>query len=243
MGLIKSALKKLLATFLFFCTDRELGMLRFELTSYVKRRTTGPLVFLPDQTNYIDLGSGSVRHPGFTSIDFFNVPNVHYAADLRYPLRIGNDTTNGIFTEHVFEHLTYAEVDRMLAECYRVLKPGGSIRIIVPDISIFAKNYAAGNSAWFDEWENMMFKNSTDAERAQRRLVTPMSAISFVTQEYGHVSCWDFDTMAHYLARNGFVQIRQSAYRDSLDPMLAIDLDAPDRRYVSLFVDACKPSK
>lgn len=55
MELIKNGLKKLLAMVLFFCTDKELAMLQLELTSNVKRRVSVPLVFWPDQKNYIPM--------------------------------------------------------------------------------------------------------------------------------------------------------------------------------------------
>lgn len=238
---LRRLVKSCLRVPLFFCTERERSMIFFELLSYLRRKSAKPLTLLANEVNYINLGSGSGRNPGFVSIDFFNVPNIDYAADLRYPLLIGSATANGIFTEHVFEHLTYVEVDRLLAESYRVLKPTGVIRIIVPDVSIFIRNYVEGNKAWFETWETLNFTDTGDPRRVNRKLISPMGAISFVTQEYGHVSAWDFETMSAILVKNGFSDISRSNYRESVDPILAIDLDAPDRRYVSLYIEARKP--
>lgn len=40
-----------------------------------------------------------------------------------------------VFSEHLIEHLDYADGARMLAECYRILSPGGKIRISTPDLA------------------------------------------------------------------------------------------------------------
>jgi predicted SAM-dependent methyltransferase len=45
-----------------------------------------------------------------------------------------DDTFDRIFTEHMIEHITYEEGQRMLAECYRVMKPGGRLRVSTPDL-------------------------------------------------------------------------------------------------------------
>ena len=96
-----------------------------------------------------------------------------------------------------------------------MLKPGGKLRLVLPDIGLFARRYAAGDRAWFEQWEKIMFIESEDPERRRRRLTSPMAAISFVTQEYGHVSCWDFETVEAVLTRVGFSQVELSAYGEA----------------------------
>ena len=214
----------------------------FEYRSIFGRLMTGRLKLDKSKDNFINLGSGALRYEGFVNVDFFGKreTGVDYGADLRYPLLIDDNSLKGIFCEHTLEHLTYTKVDELLGECYRILKPGGRIRIIVPDVSIFVENYAKNNQAWFDRWEHLMFKSSSDSERSKRKLVSKMSAISFVTQEYLHVACWDYETMSYYLAKNKFVNITKSEYRRSMDPALNIDLDDEERKYVSLYVEAVK---
>lgn len=85
-----------------------------------------------------------------------------------------------------------------------------------------------------------MFIDSTDQDRAKRRLDTPLQAISFVTQEYGHVSCWDFETLSHYLGQSGFREIKRRGFRDGVCPELLLDLDSEDRKFVSIYMEAIK---
>jgi predicted SAM-dependent methyltransferase len=205
----------------------------FEARSFVGRFLAHRLHVDPKQLNYMNLGSGNDRPEGYVSVDFFS-GNVGYGADLRYPLLIDDAVFNGIFTEHTLEHLNYTEVAQVLAECHRILKPGGVIRIIVPDLSIFVQNYASNNESWFRDWERETLKPRG------RSMISRMEALSFVTQEYGHRSAWDFETMDRFLTRSGFTEIRQCAFNKGSDARLLQDKDDLGRKLVSLYVEARK---
>ncbi len=235
-------LKSLFDILFFFLPSRTKDYVFFEYKSIFGRMLTGRLKLDKGKKNYINLGSGSKRFEGFINVDFFTSKRngVDYGADLRYPLLIDEAVVDGIFCEHTMEHLTYSMVDQLMSECYRILKPGGTLRIIVPDVSKFVENYAQKNQVWFDQWEHLMFITSSDGERSKRKLVSKMSAISFVTQEYLHVACWDYETMLYYLLKNRYTSITKSEYRGSSDRVLNIDLDDDERKYVSLYIEASK---
>ena len=46
-----------------------------------------------------------------------------------------------IYSSHFIEHIDYNQVDSFLSECSRILKPGGSIRIVTPDFEKLCKFY------------------------------------------------------------------------------------------------------
>jgi hypothetical protein len=215
--------------------DGALEQLSFEVRSALGRRGATRLRLDPARTNLIDLGAADTPGGDFVAIDFFGRKGV-YGADLRFPLLIDDATVDGIFTEHTFEHLAFDEVRRLAGECFRVLKPGGRIRVIVPDVSIFVARYQAGDMAWFREWERVAL-----VPRG-RALVTPMQAISFVTQEYGHRSAWDFASLRAVLGAAGFVDVEQLGYREGRDPRLLRDKDSDSRRLVSIYAEAVKPA-
>jgi SAM-dependent methyltransferase len=192
------------------------------------------------QPLFINLGCGTQILKGFINVDFFGTPGIDYAADLRYPFNMPDGFADGILCEHTLEHFAYPQADRILSESYRILKPGAVLRVVVPDLSIFIRNYQEDNREWFSRWERLLFIDSTDRERAQRRLLTPLEAISFVTQEYGHASCWDFPTMEAHMERTGFRDIAPAAFRRGHCEALLADQDAPDRIFVSLYVEAVK---
>ena len=212
----------------------------FEAAAWFHRRRLQPLRLDAREPHFINLGSGTRTIPGFINIDFFTTPGIDYGADLRYPLRIGTDTVDGIFCEHTLEHLCYRDADALLSECRRILKPGGAIRIVVPDLSLFLRHHCGGNREWFREWERLMFRESVVAERSGRTLGSPLEAVSFVTQEYGHASCWDFETLRNHLARSGFRDIEWTSFGKGRRGTLLVDLDAEDRKFVSLYMEAVK---
>ena len=49
-----------------------------------------------------------------------------------------------IYTSHMLEHLRKEDVMFVMRECYRVLKPGGILRVVVPDLGIYVKKYLDG---------------------------------------------------------------------------------------------------
>jgi predicted SAM-dependent methyltransferase len=51
-------------------------------------------------------------------------------------LNFDDNTFDFIFSEHFFEHLFMNEAFELLKECYRILKPHGVLRIVVPDADL-----------------------------------------------------------------------------------------------------------
>ena len=225
---------------LFFLPQAVREAVFFEAAAWFHRRRARPLRLDATEPHFVNLGSGTRAIRGFINIDFFTTPGIDYGADLRYPLMIRSDVVDGIFCEHTLEHLNYREADAMLSECRRILKSGGAIRIVVPDLSQFLRNYCDGNREWCREWERLMFRESVVAERSKRTLGSPIEAISFVTQEYGHSSCWDFETLRNHLERCGFRDISRGSFGNGTCEQLLVDLDAEDRKIVSLYVEALK---
>ncbi|OGA54331.1 MAG: hypothetical protein A3G25_09985 [Betaproteobacteria bacterium RIFCSPLOWO2_12_FULL_63_13] len=232
--------KRALRALFFFLPDPAFSVIVFEMRAFLGNLLAFPLVLDRQTRNYVNLGSGPHCRKGYTNIDFFGTPGIDYGADLRRPLKISDGTVDGIFCEHVLEHLTYAEVSRLLGECYRVMKPGSVLRVIVPDVSLFVQHYSEGDNGWFERWETLMFIQSADAARASRRLVSPMQAVSFVTQEYGHVSAWDFETLSIYLTNSGFGQVKRAGFMQGQCSELFLDKDDEGRKFVSLYTEAVK---
>jgi Uncharacterized protein conserved in bacteria len=220
----------------------------FELRALAGRKFSKTIPVPAGAPAYLNLGCGTFCFDDYINVDMFLMPGqpkphaLFHGVDLRYPLPLPSASIDGVFSEHAFEHMTFPQAGRLFAECFRVMKPGARMRVSVPDVSLFIEAYGKSDDAWFREWERLYLTESEDAERRTRRLITPMTAISFVTQEYGHLSAWDFATMSSFLAAAGFAQIEKCHYRTGGDPRLLRDLDADDRRFVSLYVEAVRPN-
>jgi len=80
----------------------------------------------------LNVGSGTGRlRPNVRNLDIIEGADVDYVGPAE-DMPLGDETVDLIVTQEAFEHIM--NPDQALAECYRVLKPGGSIFFQVPFI-------------------------------------------------------------------------------------------------------------
>lgn len=79
----------------------------------------------------IDLGCGPNKKTGYIGIDILDLPGVDLAMDIENGLSMLPDSSvDEIYTSHFLEHIQNYEF--LLSEMYRILKPGGALRVVVP---------------------------------------------------------------------------------------------------------------
>lgn len=79
----------------------------------------------------LDIGGGQNPKKGFLSVDQRDVPETAYLVDLEWEkLPIKDSSVDEIYSHHTFEHIK--NIIPLMNECYRVLKKGGEMIIIVP---------------------------------------------------------------------------------------------------------------
>jgi len=89
----------------------------------------------------LNFGCGSALHPDWINLDSSAVAPDVVAHDLRHGLPFPPDTFDAAYGSHVLEHLEPDAASRLLRECRRILRPGGILRIVVPDLQRIAKLY------------------------------------------------------------------------------------------------------
>lgn len=80
-------------------------------------------------------------------VGMFNVkwdPRIHLQ-DLTKPLQWESGSVDFIYSSHTLEHLRREDGERLIAECVRVLKPGGVLRIVVPCLERILGRYRDGD--------------------------------------------------------------------------------------------------
>lgn len=85
----------------------------------------------------INIGSGVDGLEGYENVD-------SKFGDKAYPLDFPNDCADEIRASHVLEHFPYSKVLHVLMDWTRVLAPGGTLKIAVPDLHQIATRYLAG---------------------------------------------------------------------------------------------------
>lgn len=86
----------------------------------------------------LELGATKPRK-GWITIDVASGADL--ILDLTRPLPFPNNTVDKIYSSHLLEHLTYQDGIALLSECYRILKPNGTLSLCVPDASIHINAY------------------------------------------------------------------------------------------------------
>jgi len=89
----------------------------------------------------LHLGCGKRLIPGFVHIDAIDYPHVDHVATIDNLSFLGDDSADLIYNCHVLEHFKRRDVPRVLKEWHRVLKPGGILRVSVPDFSQICEVY------------------------------------------------------------------------------------------------------
>jgi predicted SAM-dependent methyltransferase len=86
-----------------------------------------------------------VFHKEWTNIKFALIPTAASkdinVCDIRRPLRLPTASFDVVYANHVLEHLTPDEARKFVAEVYRVLKPNGLCRVVVPDLETACIEY------------------------------------------------------------------------------------------------------
>lgn len=128
----------------------------------------------------LDLGAGPNSPEGFT-------PLGHAHGSEIYPLAVADGSVDVIRASHCLEHFPHGQIQAIVNEWARALKPGGELMIAVPDFEKIAKGYLAGEQAPIEAYT---MGGQTD-------------------QDDFHKALFDRNQLRTYLANAGLVLLRE----------------------------------
>jgi SAM-dependent methyltransferase len=89
----------------------------------------------------LNVGCGHRYANGWVNIDFHSEhPEVQWV-NLLQRLPFADGTFDVVYSSHVLEHFAPATAEALLRECHRVLKPGGLLRTVLPDLETACREY------------------------------------------------------------------------------------------------------
>jgi SAM-dependent methyltransferase len=95
----------------------------------------------------LNIGCGSVHHQDWINLDLEPKSPDVVRHDLRGGLPFGSGSVDACYSSHVLEHLRRDEAEVFVREQKRVLKRGGVIRVVVPDLETICRNYISNLEA------------------------------------------------------------------------------------------------
>jgi predicted SAM-dependent methyltransferase len=180
---------------------------------------------------HLHLGCGPKYLPGFVNIDANPFHKIDMWLDVRNGLPFPSGQIQSVYSTHTFEHFYPDELQHVLTECFRVLKPGGGIRLVVPNLESAIAAYTQKRHEWFyDE-----FPRHFDSLGGRFS--------NFVFCDGQHRTAFDATYLDEVLRAAGFRQVEESAegksrvYGDSVPPY--DPGDSPELPH-SLYVEAIK---
>jgi SAM-dependent methyltransferase len=162
----------------------------------------------------LHIGSGPYHLEGWINLDIFPA---QLSTNVLWGLPFTDGQCRAVFLSHLLEHLFYpTDAMGLLNEVYRILEPGGVVRIVVPDIEQCLRAYQSNNHEFFEKRVEHWGAGDDNATRLEHFLsyagAGPDPAWLFEAHKFGY----DFETLQRALQRAGFKTIIRSHFMGSL---------------------------
>ena len=198
----------------------------------------------------LQVGAGNINLPGWLNTDLEpRAGQIYLDAAATFPFRDGS--FKYVYAEQLIEHLTFEQGQTFLKESFRVLEPGGKLRLATPNLLQIVKLFDPNKTEFqkkFMAYQIRVNKVST--------LPTPEAAnLNLFVRAWGHQFLYDPQSLHAALTAAGFKDIRDVHLGESDDPELknvethntlvgGEDAGLSGKEvdeYVSQYVEATKP--
>lgn len=178
---------------------------------------------------YLNIGCGPKYVEGMVNLDGNMLCRKDVWLDIRLGLPFPADSVRGVYTSHLVEHLTIAEVRRLLKECQRILKKGCALRIVVPSLEYAVNAYVGGKTSALPDWPERY-----------RSLGGRFN--NFMLCAGQHRAMFDVSFLEELLLDTGFAEVKEETAQNSrhfLAEHMKFELD-PALRDNSIYVETVK---
>lgn len=124
--------------------------------------------------------------------------------DATKPFPLPSESFDCVHAEHMIEHIPFADGVGMLRECHRILRPGGVVRIVTPNLPRIIGLYGATTTdaqKQYLDWLAATFTPEAPEPKA-------VFVINTFFQSWGHRFLYDEDTLRGAFRQAGFEDLR-----------------------------------
>jgi len=163
----------------------------------------------------LHLGSGRTRLEGWLHSDVEPAGPGCIKLDMTKPFPFSDNSFQYIASEHSIEHIKYEEGKRALKECWRVLAPGGLLRISTPDLALLAATLTGDGQ----QIRSVLLEYATLCDQPPE-MAMPAFLLNNEFRAWGHQFVYDSSTLVCLLAEAGFAEITRHPVGASDDQAL-----------------------
>jgi len=163
-------------------------------------------------------------------------PNVRFG-DIVSGLPVADNSCDGLYCSHILDNLSLEDFRVAMQNSYKILKPGGIFRCVLPDLEYEARLYLR-NLEQGDHTASIKFLNDTllgfvKRSRGLKGLLTSFFA------NHRHLWMWDRKSFVDALQVAGFKDIRPCAFHDSSDNMFRL-VENDEGRFINSLAFECR---
>lgn len=137
-------------------------------------------------------------------------------------------SADAVYSSHTLEHLSRVAGEHFMAECRRVLKPGGTLRIVVPDLARIVAEYQAGKIDGRD-FLSELGAHAPWAGHGKLKRIAALFSGSL------HLCMYDAKALLDLAARYGFACRRVEPFQSAIPDIAAIERE--DRAKGELIIE------
>ena len=160
---------------------------------------------------FLEIGAGNKKGKGdWVTLDGSFLADIHW--DLRQGIPFPDNSLDKIYTSHCFEHIPFNDLEKLIRNCLKKLKKGGTLSVCVPDARLYIDAYISGEK-FVDFYDKSLVCPSTVCDTG-----SPIDQVNLIAY-LGGQHCYMFDkvNLVNILKRNGFSQVELREFEEGLD--------------------------
>jgi SAM-dependent methyltransferase len=178
-----------------------------QITSYLDRA----------ESRKLQIGCGYNRLEGWLNTDYTPRSQDVLFLDATRPFPFSSGTFDYVFSEHVIEHLAYQNGQVLLREAFRVMKPGGILRVATPNLL----NIATLLDEPLDDLRRCYIRRVVERYMKDIGIEEPGFVFNNFIWDFGHIFVYDPKTLAIAMTAAGFADPQVKEISKSSHPELS----------------------